>query len=268
MIRSTIASAVLIVCPVILAAQTPVRIAGLKVSQPSKVAELDIDKLKGQPSRLAWSADGTQVYVQTVDGKPGQGGQKVRHYAIALADGTRQDLESEPAWAAAYWTDKSAQSSPDGPLMKIELKTEMRTEKGVSAPMGGDLARGGSVGDSSGSAGGTGAGDAMSAAYGQQPVPVHTMVVGGTVIGQFVNSVIVPGLTFGWGPKGSKVLAFADPRNGRVVVMDAQGEKREVSGSKDASLPAWSSDGKRLAWIQKDGKKKFALQVAQVDPAS
>ena len=263
MLRSRIVSAALIVCPAILAAQSPVRIATLKVSQASKVAELDMDKLKGQPSRLAWSDDGAQLYVQTMEGTFGQPGQKLRHYAVTLADEKRQDLPAEPEWASAYWTGKSGQTSPDGPPLKVELKSETRTEKGVSAPMGGELARGGVGGET-----GTGAGDAATAAYNQQSIPVHTMLVSGTIVGQFVNSVIVPGLTFGWGPRGSKVIAFADHRNGRVMVMDERGEKREVPGSKDAILPAWSADGTRIAWLQRDGKKKFTLQVARVEPGS
>lgn len=263
MIRPAIAVAALIGLPAILATQSPLRAGTLKVSEPVKVAELDMDKLKGQPSRLAWSADGTQVYVQTMEGHFGQPGQKHRHYAVNTTDGSRNDVPVEPDWASAYWTTKSGQTSPDGPPLTIELKQEMRKEKTVSAPMGGDLARGGSGGDT-----GTGAGDAMAAAYNQQPVPVNTMLLRGTAIGEFVNSVIVPGLTFGWGPKGTKAIAFADPRNGRVVVQDGRGEKREVAGSKDAILPAWSDDGTRIAWLQKDGKKKYILQIARVEPGS
>lgn len=263
MMRTRIATAALIALPAILAAQSPTRVGTLKVSEPSKVAELDMGKLKGQPARLAWSADGTQLYVQTMEGSFGQPGQKLHHYALTVADGSRQDLQAEPDWASAYWTAKSAQASPDGPPLKIELKSEMRTEKTVSTPMGGDLARGGTGGDT-----GTGAGDALAAAYNQQPVPVNTMLLRGTTVGQFVNSVIVPGLTFGWGPKGSKVMAFAEPKSGRVVVLDEHGEKREVPGSKDAILPAWSADGTRIAWLQRDGKKKFTLQVTRVEAGS
>ena len=78
MIRRTLATAALIAIPAILAAQSPIRAGSLKVSEPVKVAELDMDKLKGQPSRLAWSDDGTQLYVQTMEGNFGQPGQKPR----------------------------------------------------------------------------------------------------------------------------------------------------------------------------------------------
>jgi hypothetical protein len=260
MIRRTLATAALIVLPTILVAQSPIRAGALKVSEPVKVTELDMDKLKGQPSRLAWSEDGMQLYVQTMEGNFGQPGQKHRHYVVNVAEGSRKDLQVEPEWAAAYWTTKSGQASPDGPPLKIELKQETRTEQTVSTPMGGALARGGTGGDT-----GTGAGEAIAAADNRQRVMVNAMVLRGTTVGEFVNSVIVPGLTFGWGPKGTKVIAFADPKSGRVIVLDEKGEKREVPGTKAAILPAWSGDAKQIAWLQKEGKKKYVLQIARVE---
>jgi hypothetical protein len=126
--------------------------------------------------------------------------------------------------------------------------------------MGGELAKGG-VGGTTGSS----AGDVGAAAYNMQAVPVITLAYRGETIGEFVNTVMVPGLTYGWGPKGTNVLAFAAPASsGKVVVIDDQGGKITIAGSKDAVLPAWSPDGARLAWLQKDGKKKFQLVVASV----
>lgn len=263
MIRRTIATAALTAVPAILAAQSPIRADALKVSEPVKVAELDMDKLKGQPSRLAWSADGTQLYLQTMEGTFGLPGQKLRHYTVAVADGSRKDAPVEPEWASAYWTMKSGQNSPDGPPHTIDWKKETRKEQTVSTPMGGALARGGTGGDT-----GTGAGEAMAAAYNQQQVPVVTLLLRGTPIGEFVNAAMVPGLTFGWGPKGTKALAFADPKTGRIVLLDEKGGKREVAGTKDAVLPAWSEDASQIAWLQKDGKKKYVLHIARVEPGT
>jgi len=98
----------------------------------------------------------------------------------------------------------------------------------------------------------------------REPVTVHMMVLKGKTIGEFVNAAIVPGRTFGWGPRGSKAIAYTAVKSGRVVLMDAEGAIREVDGSKDAILPAWSPDGTRLAWLEKDGRKKFVLKVAHV----
>ena len=232
---------------------------GLVISEGSQVAVLDMGKLKGEPSRLAWSPDGSRVYLQTLEGGFGRPNVKLRHYVFTVANGAKEDLQAEPEWASAYWTAKSGQTSPDGPPLKIELKTEQRREQTTSVPRGGDLARGGTS-----IATGTSVSDGVAAAYNSQTVAVHSMLFKGETVGEFINSVIVPGLTFGWGPQGSRLIAFAAQKTGRVVVMDGQGTKQEIPGSRDAILPAWSADGSRLAWLQKEGRGKFVLQVARV----
>ena len=253
-----IVPALLAVMTAVVSTQQPLKVGDLSFSEPAIIAEVDTDNLKGQPSRLAWSSDGAVLYLQTLDGDFGRAGAKTYHYTFDTANGRKKDLDTEPAWASAYWTTKSAQASPDGGT-KIRLKSETRTANTVSTPMGGALARGGtdpSVG--------AGAGDGVSAAYNRQNLVVHSMLLNDQVLGEFVNSVIVPGLTFGWGPPGSKVIAYSTVKGGRVVVMDDKGSKKELDQSKDAILPAWSPDATRLAWLQRDGRKKFQLRVTRV----
>lgn len=257
--RCPITVALVVTFPAVFAAQEPLRVDSLRFAEPVTLTEIDIEKLKGQPSRLAWSPDGSQVYLQTLEGGFGRPDAKLRHYVFTTANGAKQDLQVEPEWASEYWIAKGGQSSPDGPELKIELKSEQRTERTTSVPMGGDLARGGTT-----TATGASANDGVNAAYNSQVIPVHSMLFKGQIVGEFVNSVIVPGLTFGWGPQGTKAIAFAAQKTGRIVVMDEQGGKREVAASKDAILPSWSPDGGRLAWLQKDGRRKFLLQVVRV----
>ena len=233
---------------------------GPTVSEPATVATLDMGRLKGEPARLAWSPDGSELYVQTREGKFGDANAKLHHYVFSASKGSKQDLDAEPAWASAYWTAKSAQASPDDARLKIELKTEQRAQRTTSVPMGGDMARGGA----STAETGTSSGDALAAAYSTQRTTVHMMLLEGATIGEFVNSVIVPGLTFGWAPKGTKAIAYTDPKSGGVIVMDADGSKHGIDGTKDALLPAWSQDGARLAWLQQDGRRKYVLRVAGV----
>jgi hypothetical protein len=40
--------------------------------------------------------------------------------------------------------------------------------------------------------------------------------------------------------------------------------KQIVAGIKGAAMPAWSSDGSRLTFLQKSGRKKFRLLSATV----
>jgi hypothetical protein len=254
--------AVSVAIPALLAAQSASNAGALKFGEPADLAQIDGNKIKGQPSRLAWSPDGSELYLQMLEGEFGKPNPKLSHHVITIASGDRKKVDAEPEWAPEYWTAKSGQSSPDSAAFKIELKSEAQTQNTVSTPMGGALARGGGVGPDGGTAG---AGDALSAAYNRQTVPVNTMLLHGEIIGEFVNAVIVPGLTFGWGPKGSSMIAYAAHNTGRIVVMDRSGTKQEIAGSKDALLPAWSPDGMRLAWLQRDGKKKYQLKIASVN---
>lgn len=241
-------------------ARAPLRPEQLQFSTPATAVRLDMGKLKGQPSRLAWSPDGTQLYVQTLEGQFGAPGVKLHHYLFDAKSGAPVDAQGEPGWASQYWVAKSAQASPDNPSWKIDLKTEQRQQRTTSAPMGGDLARGApTTGDA-----GTSAGDAGSAAFGAQSSNAHVMMLKGVVVGEFVNAAIVPGLTFGWGPRGAKVIAYVAPKTGRVTVMDLDGKKQEINGTQDAILPAWSPDATRLAWLQKEGRKTFVLMTSDV----
>ena len=257
--------AMLAAVPAIVAAtaQAPIRLSSIRFSPPAKVAELDMDRLKGQPARLAWSNDGKEIYVQTLDGQFGMPGGKVRHYAFKVDGTAMNEVQAEPDWAAAYWTLKSHQSAPDVPTFKIEPKKETKTQKATSTPMGGDLAKGGTSGEA-----GASGGEVLNAALNQQAVAIVTLHLNGETIGLWENAPMVPGQTFGWGPKGSRVIVYAAVKGGKVLVMDDKGTKREVGGTKDAVFPAWSPDGTSIAWLQKGGKKKYILQVARVSSES
>lgn len=249
--------AAFVLVPALLDAQIVFRAESFAFSAPGTIAKIDLDALKGEPSRLAWSPDGSQLYVQTLEGGFGRPNVTLRHYVFAVTGGARQDLQVEPEWAAEYWTGKSGRTSPDkeAPL-QIELKSEKRKERTTSLPMGGDLARGGTSPAVTEN-------DELSI-LGAQAVGVHTMLLHGETIGEFVNTVIVPGLTYGWAPEGTKLIAYAAQKSGRVVIMDGEGRKKEIAGSKDAILPAWSQDLGRIAWLQKDGRRAYLLRVARV----
>jgi len=244
------------------ASQAPLRVDALRIVAPVTLAEIETGK--AQPSRLAWSPDGAQLYVQTLEGgfadlAKGLSSAKLRHYVFSAADGTRQESQVEPDWAREYWTGKSDQVSADGRPWNIELKTEERIQNTTSVPRGGDLAKGGTT-----VATGAGAEDANAAAFNRQLVRTHSMLLKGEVVGKFENTVIVPGLTFGWGPLGTRAIAFVEQKSGRVVLMDDGGKKREIRGTKEAVLPAWSPDATKVAWLQKDNKRTFLLQVSTV----
>ena len=255
-------AALFLTIPALMPAQGPLKVGSLSVTPATTIAEIDTDRIKGQPSKLAWSLDGSEIYVQMMEGEfPRRPEAKLSHHVYEVEGGKHRTASSEPEWVAAYWTAKSDRAAPDVPAFKIDLKVETRKQNTVSTPMGGALARGGGVGADGGTAG---AGDALSAAYNSQPVPVNTMLLHGQIIGEYVNSVIVPGQTFGWGPTGSNVIAYSAHNSGRIVIMDDAGKRQEIEETKDSLFPAWSPDGSRLAWLQRDGKKKFVLKVVKI----
>lgn len=230
----------------------------LSFSDPIVAVTLEGDVLTGQPSRLAWAPGDQILYLQTLDGTFGRPDAKLRHFLVASDGGQLRELPAEPEWAVDYWIVKSDQASPDDPAVRITLKSESRREKTTSTPQGGDLARGGTSPVSS-----IGRNDAVDAAFNSQIAFMNTMMLHGQKVGEFDNTVIVPGLTFGWGPSG--VIAYAEPGKGRIVVMDAEGKRTEIGGTKDARLPAWSTDNTRLAWVEKIGRNKFVVRVADVE---
>jgi hypothetical protein len=71
------------------------------------------------------------------------------------------------------------------------------------------------------------------------------------------------GETFGWGPIGSAALVFVD-RPGRLIIMDQHKRRHVVGGVKGAWMPAWSSNGARVAFLQKTARKKYDLMAVDV----
>jgi hypothetical protein len=242
----------------------PVDASKLTLSSPAAVVEIDTKKLKGNPYRLTWSPDAQQMYLQTVERDRGGNIKTVYHYVLPLGGQAPARADQEPAWSAEYWVWKSSQAAPGLPEWKIAVEEQLKRISSTATPMGGDLARGGVEGSGAMAPVGAGnTGDAMAASIQSQMAHYYTLKLKGEVVGEFVNIAAIPGFTFGWGPAKTGLIAFAN-RDGRVVIMDDQGRKQEISSSKSALLPAWTDSGKRLAYLEKAGKDKFTLKLVDV----
>jgi len=248
----------LIIAMTLAATMASVDASKLTFSAPPTIVELDMGKLKGDLMRLAWSPDGKQLYVLTVERDASGNPKSMRHYVMGLDGKNPKGVNAEPPWVAAYWTWKSAQTAPALPAFRIEVEQGQKRITSTSIPRGGALARGGVSGS-----GGTSVDEGMEAGLGFHTAYVYTLRLKGEVVGEFINEPAVPGLTFGWGPAGSGLMAFTD-KDGHLIVMDDQGHKQEIKDTKDAQLPAWTDDGKRLAYAQKTGRKTFAVRVLDV----
>ena len=227
---------------------TPVDASALTIGAPATVTELDLGKLKGELRQLGWSADGTELYVQTADGSPNA--EKLRHYVVAVAGGAVKQVDAPPQWAVDYWTMKSDRFAPG--LQSVMIEVQQKQEKmkvGTGSGRPGEQA-GGAV-------------DIEKTAEGQWENMARFTVFGETV-SEFVNQKPIPGLMFSWGPPGSGTIVYTDRELGHLTLLDRNKHKQAVAGVKDALLPAWSTDGTRLAWVQKTGRRKFTLLWATV----
>jgi hypothetical protein len=238
--------------------------ARVTVSPPQIIVEIDTGRLKGQPAMLAWSPDGQQLYLRTVEYDRWKN-PRASHFLIGLDGKPPRKIDSEPAWAAPYWAWKSGFFAPGNPDFRINVESRTQMATSTNVPNGGDIA--GMGGDPT-AGGGAGQGipqqAATKAAMQAQQVMTVTMKLKGELLGEWVNERPQPGMTFGWAPKPLGVIAFAMKDGGALVLMDREGHKQDVEGSKDCLLPAWSNDGTRVVYLQKKDKKKYSLMLVSV----
>ena len=192
----------------------------------------------------------------TVDGNGPS--ERSRHYILPAAGGTPKSVDAAPEWAKAYWSVKSDRFSPGiGSLM---IGFEQKAEK---MKIGTGSGRPGEAVSSSPGANPSVPVDIEKATEGQYQNFARLTLLGET-ISEFVNQMPIPGLMFSWGPSGSGAIAYTDRESGHLMLLDQHKHKQTVSGVKDALLPAWSTDGARLAWVRKSGRKKYTLVWAEV----
>jgi WD40 repeat protein len=230
------------------------------LSTPKVVAEVDAGKLKGDFSRLAWSADGSEFYIQTVEKDRNGAPKAVHHYVVSAASKSVKSADHEPPWAAAYWEWKSGRSSPAAASFKIDVNERTETRRSVAAPTGGALAKGGTVDPT----GGTPFTDVAAAADTSQTIKIYSLVIKGETIGEWANEAVVPGANYSWAPAPLQLIAFAKRDGGPLVVVDESGRKQELAGPREAFFPAWSGDGRKIAWLERTDRKKYQLKIADI----
>jgi len=227
----------------------------LTFSAPQKIVTLD--KIKGEPTQIAWSPDGAEIYMQTGERTRIGTFESPRYYVFSVADQKLKTVDAPPAWATEYYAWKSNKWAPGDKTLAIDISDEKRAQRAVNPPMGGDLAKGGGAGT------GTSSDDVVTSALTTQMQHVITLKLKGEVVGEYIDLQFVPGYTFGWAPQSAGAYIAYQNKDGRLGVMDGQGSKAVVSGTKNVLLPAWASDGKKIAFVERNGKK-FDLLVTDV----
>src|SRR6185437_3940221 len=85
-------------------------VSKLNVEPPTAVTELDLGQMKGDLRQLAWSADDSQIYIQTAEGDVSA--PTLRHYIVPASGGSPTKVDAAPPWAIIFWDVKSGQSAP------------------------------------------------------------------------------------------------------------------------------------------------------------
>jgi len=222
------------------------------LSQPRVVAEIDAGRFKGEPARLALAEDGS-VFVRWVETDRYQN--ELGKNLVIAPGGAIQPITQQPSWAAQYWAWKAGFNAPGAPGLKFDVETRQQGKTATGSAGGG-----GAVNPNMSDPYASSLGKDLASA---QNVATTTVRLKGEVVAAAENQRLVPGLTFGWAPAPYAALAYVNGRK-RLAIIDRDGRKMEVQGTADVLLPAWSPDGKKIAWLQKAGRKKFTLMEIDV----
>jgi hypothetical protein len=232
----------------------------VSLDTPHAILQIDTGKMKGEPWRLAWSPDGSQLYVETVDREAGGTVRATRGALITVATRTVNAVDRAPEWVGQYWRWKSAQASPAEMSFKIAVDQRQETVRSTATPTGGALAKGGSADPNAGST----IGDANTAANNAQRQTIVDLKVKNELIGEWINEAVGPGENFSWAPAPNRLLTYAKRGGGPLIVLDDRAQKQSLAGTKDAVLPAWSDSGAQLAWLEKKDKKHYELMIGAI----
>jgi hypothetical protein len=221
----------------------PLDASRLGVSKPVVIARLTEALLGGQPWRLSWAPDGSALCVDSATwGRGGTNEMAIRQESfrlVSVSDGQVTTAGGPPGWATAYWAWKSAQHPPWVPTLEIAVTLE-RPTMSLGMPA-----------------------DDFQSMTRESTRRVRVYRLRGEVVGEATDVAFLPGSSFGWSPFAMGALVFAD-RRGMLVIMDSEGRRRSIPDSDPAHLPAWSPDGRRIAFLRYDrGLRLVVVDIMQ-----
>lgn len=232
------------------------------VSAPVTIRSLSGGDIKGFPTRLSWSPDGRQLHMRVVQ-RDIWANEKTWHYIVDTATGKITGIDAEPPWSSAYWFAKSAFECPGVPGFRLDIETRVERVTPTNSGAGGAIAQNQADPYAPGFEMGPQGLAIIQNVQQAQDVTTTTMRLKGQLVSEFVNTQIMGGLFYGWAPEGLNAIAYATTKRG-LVVMDQQGHRFEVRKTKGVMLPAWSPDGRHLAWLEQQSRRRYVLKMVTI----
>lgn len=226
------------------------------IGAPETMRRIEITSGRGTPTQMCPSPDGTEVYlrISTFDRWANE---SVRHELVSIRGTGRRVVDDEPAWAARYWSWKSAPEAPGHSALRLVLERREEIVRGAS------VASEGGIGQNTSDPYISQEELTRNAALSRQKAVVLTLSLHGRVVARTVNESLKPGRTFGWAPASLGWLAYVNEKGG-LVLMDERGRSREVRGTRNVLLPAWTDEGRTLLFLQRSGSGVYDLRSVSV----
>lgn len=219
----------------------PLDATRLEVSPGRILVKGGEDDFGGAPARLAWSPDSTQLLLRTVR-RDAKGALTSDTLLLLSGEGRLERVAGAPEWAMPYWNWKSGLEAPWRPECRLTSEDRMM----ALLPEQLNIFKSGFTRD-------------FSRTPTEMPVTVHEFL--GEQVAMITDPLYARGCTFSWAPFAQGALAFRD-RRALLVLMDAAGRKHDVPGSMHALLPAWSPNGRRMAFVVED--RGYAVVVVEL----
>ena len=238
----------------------PVNVKALTAGKDKVIATYR-DKRGHHPVMLSWSPDNSTLFVYAellsqiaeksvrVLGKA--------DFSIPATGGEFKEEKERPAWVKEYWDRKSALVSSDGAQVKKEASSRMEevytlAGKEIGRPWYSHF----------------GSQAAMDKHLNRSSALRSRLSRGGAVQTEKAPKVDIfyPGMTYSWSPPGGNAIVYYD--DFKVYVMSDEGKEKKTIASGDLYLPAWSNDGKKVAFIRVNDRiwELHLVELSGVEP--
>jgi hypothetical protein len=168
-----------------------------------------------------------------------------------------KEEEEQPSWAGPYWNFKSSLTSPDGAEIKRDASRRVESSYRLSGKV---------VGRPWYAWRRTAALDKHLTADHTRSPDAATRTSPSRGLGETRSGpephLFYPGMTWSWSPPGGNAIVYYDDFKVRIMSNDGKVKKKIASG--DYYLPAWSHDGKKVAFIRLPTSEIWDIHVVEL----